>query len=161
MSARYTKEWTVTVRRKDVYFDVDLLSLYYAETAGGENPVRDNRVATETASAGNRRIVKRKCDHRASDIRRVLARFLAPGEASSADDALEDADWTFRLAVSTEAEDATLATLADLAHEYIVTGGLLDFFTAIGVNGNRESLQERADAALEDIRRIIHHRPMP
>jgi len=162
MDTTYMKEWTATVSRKDVYFEIDSLSHYYAEASGGENLVRDNRVATETASGGQKRIIKRLCDHRASDLRVALARFIKPiSPTATASDALVDADWSFNLCVPTEAEDNTLATLTDLMHDYIVNGSLQDYYAEIGVNGNRESLQARANAALSSIFEIIYFRPMP
>lgn len=161
MNANYMKDWTVTLAKKDVYFDIDFLSHKYSETSGGENPVRDDGVATETDAAGSKRIVRRLCDNRAADIRVQLARFIKPTSAVSGNDTQDDANWTFNLYVPTEADGSTLAPLAELFHEYIVTGALHDYYAHLGVNANREFLQNRGMAALARIRELIYYRPMP
>ena len=161
MSANYTKDWTITVSKNDVYFDIDYLSLKYAETSGGENPVRDDNVATETADGGSKRIVKRLCDHRASDIRTLLAKYIKSENTAAGTDAFADANWVYILSISTEADGNTLSSLADLIHDYIVNGALNDYYAQLGVNGNREALQIRAKAAYEGIRQLIYFRPMP
>ena len=161
MNTTSTKERTITVSKKDVFFDIDALSLYYAEASGGENPVRDNRVAVETAAAGQGRVMKRLCDHRASDIREVMKKFIKSTTGTGGNDTLDTGNWTYTIVISTEAEDNALATIADFCHEYIVTGALNDYYAELGVNGNRESLQNRADKALARIRELIYFRPMP
>lgn len=161
MNTNYTKTWTVTVKKKDVFFDIDMLSLSYSETSALEAPVKADRIATETASDGGRRIITRMCDHRVSDLRQLLERFIAPVSASAANDTLATADWTFNIRISEEAEDNTLATLADFFHDYIVSGALADYYAQIGQQGNRESLNLRAENDIARIRELIFFRPMP
>ena len=161
MNASYMKDWTVTLAKKDVYFDIDSLSLAYSEVSGGENPVRDNHVATETDDSGNKRVLRRLCDNRAADIRTQLARFIKPTVGTSGNNTQTDSDWTFTLSVPTECENNSLVALAELFHEYIVTGALHDYYAHLGVNANREFLQNRANAALARIRELIYYRPMP
>jgi len=161
MNTRNTKIWTITLVKKDVFFDIDILSLYYSEVSAGEAPAKADRIATETSSIAGRRIVTRMCEHRLGDIRRTLARFLGEEEASASDDRLSEGDWTIRLCISTEAEESTLGAITDACHDYLVAGGLADYYAQIGVNGNREALQARADADMVKLRELIYFRPMP
>ena len=161
MSSSYTKDRTITIKKKDVFFDIDYLSHHYAEITAGEAPVKANIVATETQSAGGTRIFTRLCDHRMSDIRQLLEKFIEIDAMASVDNDLEDGDWEIALTVSTESEDNTLATIADLIHDYLVSGALADYYAQIGVQGNRESLNLRAQNDYDRIRELIYYRPMP
>lgn len=156
-----TKTWTVTVKKADVFFDIDMLSLAYSEMAAADAPLKADHIATETASDGGRRIITRMCDHRVSDLRQLLEKFIAPVTATTANDTLVTGDWTFNIRISVEAEDNTLATITDLCHEYIVSGALADYYAQIGQQGNRESLQARAAEALSRIKELIYFRPYP
>lgn len=161
MNTAYTKVYTVTLKKKDVFYDIDMLSLYYSEITGGGDLAKENRVATETDATGGNRIITRLCDHRVSDLRQHLAKFINNETAAAANDMLDNGDWEISLRVSTEAEDNTLSPLTDLMHDYVVNGALTDYYVNIGVTGNIESLRKRMDEDLARIRELIYHRPMP
>ena len=161
MNTSYTKQRTITIRKKDVFFDIDILSLYYSEVSAGEVPVKADRMAAETASDNGRRIVTRMCDHRIADVRTLLKKFIDVTTAETASDAIATGDWVFNIRITEEAEDNTLATIADLIHDYVVSGALSDYYAQIGVQGNRESLNLRAENDLARIRELIYFRPMP
>ena len=156
-----TKVRTVSLHKKDVYFDADFLSLYYSETQAGDQPLKADRIATETQAEGGNRIIHRLCNHRVADLRQHIEKVLEEESMESSDDTLESGDWTFTIRISVEAEDNIFPTLADLFHGYVVNGALADWYAQLGVQGNRESLQMRADADLARIRELIYHRPMP
>lgn len=156
-----TKVRTVSLHKKDVYFDADFLSLYYSDTTAGDQPTKADRIATETQAEGGNRIIHRLCNHRVADLRQHIEKVLEEETAESSDDTLESGDWTFTIRISIEAEDNIFPTLADLFHGYVVNGALADWYAHLGVQGNRESLQMRADADLARIRELIYHRPMP
>lgn len=161
MNTTNTKTWTITIRKEDVYFDMDMMSMMYSDVTAGDSPIKGDRIATETASDASKRIIRRLCDHRVSDIRQLLEKFIDSTTATTANNALSTSDWTLNLRITTEAEDNTLATITDLCHDYIVTGALADFYAQIGVAGNRESLNIRANEDLARIKKLIFHRPMP
>lgn len=161
MNTLNTKSRTITIKKADVYFDVDKLSLDYSDIAAADAPVKADRIATETQAAGGERIIRRMCDHRMSDIRQLLQKFITPTNVTTADDTLDTGNWVIGITITTEAEDNTLASIADLIHDYIVTGALADWYAQLGVQGNRESLNLRAEAAKKEIRELIYFRPMP
>jgi hypothetical protein len=161
MDTRYTKTRTVTVKKKDVYFDIDYLSWYYAHTSAGDDAVKGDAISTETDRPGGRRIVKRLCDRKASDLKTELEKFLDVTTVTSADDTYADANWVFNVRITTEAEDNIFPTLADYFHHYIVDGALAAYYAEIGVQGNRESLQKNCADYIENIRRLVFHRPQP
>ena len=161
MTAPNTKSRTITIAKKDVYFDMEALSISYADTVGGDNLIGKDRMAIDVQDANGLRTARRLADHRASDIRQLLQKFIETATAESANDSLSDTDWTFSIRITTEADDNILAPLADEMHEYIVSGALLDWYTQLGINGNMESLQNRCDAALARMRELVYYRPMP
>ena len=156
------KEWTITVARNTLFTDIDILSQRYSEVgAASDNLMRGDRISTDTLATVDAHIVKRLCDHRANDIRQVMARFLyEPSAASAATDAAADTDIVFTLSVPTEAENALLPVITDLCHDYIVNGALADYYAQIG-SGNTELPSRRANECLARIRELIYHRPMP
>lgn len=160
MNARYTKVRTLTVKKKDVYFDIDYLSWFYSKTSG-DSAVRADAISTETDAPGGRRAIKRLCDRRASDLRTELEKFMEITAVTSADNTFSDANWVYEVRITTEAEDNIFATMADYFHHYIVDGALADYYAEIGVQGNRESLQMRCRDDIENIRKLVYHRPMP
>lgn len=161
MNYEYTKVRTVTVKKKDVFFDIDYLTLYNSELTAGEAPVKADRIATESSASGGNRILTRLADHRVSDIRQLAEKFMEMRNDEETDNSLESTDWTFTFRMPFEVEDNIFPVLADLFHEYIVNGTVADWYAQIGVNGNREVLQSRANDDLARIRELIYHRPMP
>ena len=164
MNSSDTKTWTINISKKDVFFDIDLLSLYYSEVSAGDAPVKADRIATETAKESQTRIFTRLCDHRMSDIRQLLEKFIRAVETptSTGSDTLDTStNWQIRIRITEEAEDNTLATIADFIHDYLVSGALADYYAQIGQQGNRESLNLRAQNDYERIRELIYYRPMP
>lgn len=153
------KTRTITLSKQDIFFDIDKLSLSYSERE--DDVVKADHIAAETASKSGRRIITRMCDHRFADILYAVEKFIAPANETSASNAFNDSDYTITLSITEEAPDNILSTIADQAHQYIVCGSLADYYAQIGVQGNRESLQMRADAALKSIRELIYFRPMP
>lgn len=157
----YTKDWTITLKKEDVYFDVEKLSLSYSDTVGGDNIVGRDRMALDVNTESDLRTVQRLCSARFSDVRQLLAKFLKAETASAADDTLEDEDWVLELTITTETPDSIIKPISDLIHDYTVNGALLDWYTQLAINGNREALQAKAAEDLARIRELIYFRQMP
>lgn len=165
MSSSNTKDWKITISKKDVFFDIDLLSLYFSEVVAGDSPVRADRIAAETAKPSQARVFKRLCDHRLSDIKQLLEKFISTETSTSttreSNNTLVDDNWEVDITINIEADDNTLPTITDLVHDYLVSGALADYYAQIGQQGNRESLNLRAQNDYDRIRELIYYRPMP
>lgn len=161
MNSAYLKTRTVTVKKADVYFDIDMLSLDYSRMAV-DDVQKGDTLSTETATENGRRIIKRLCDHAAGEIRTLLEKFIDDTtSATTADNTFADTNWVFTLRLPTEAPDNILAPLADHCHQFIVNGALAEWYAHLGQNGNRESLQMRCNEAKERIRQLVFFRPQP
>ena len=165
MNTTDIKTWTITVNKKDVFFDIDLLSLYFSEVVSGDAPAKADRIAAETAKPSQARVFKRLCDHRLSDIKQLLEKFITPVTSTnvtrSASDTLVDTNWQISITITSEADDNTLPTITDLVHDYLVSGALADYYAQVGIANNRESLNLRAKNDYDRIRELIYYRPMP
>lgn len=159
MNTANTKERTITVKKKDVFLDIDYLSLNYAE--GEADVVRANSISTETDDATGVRVITRLCDHRVSDLKQILKKFIKSVTSSSTNNTYSSSDWVFNIVISTEAEDNIFPSLCDLFHDYIVSGALADYYAQVGKTGNIESLRLRCDNDIARIRELIYFRPMP
>ena len=165
MSSSNTKDWKITISKKDVFFDIDLLSLYFSEVVAGESPMKSDRIAAETAKPSQARVFKRLCDHRLSDIKQLLEKFISSETSTSttreSDNTLVDDNWEVDITINIEADDNTLPTITDLVHDYLVSGALADYYAQVGIANNRESLNLRAQNDYDRIRELIYYRPMP
>jgi len=156
-----SKSRTITIKKKDVFFDIDALSLSYAEVSGGDNAVRVDAVSSETDTAAGTRKFKRLADRRAADLNTVMRRFLATVTASSADDQLSTSDYVYSLTVDDEFEDSMIEPITAEMHDYIVKGALADWFNEIGIKGQHDTLAAEAESAVARIRELIYYRPIP
>ena len=161
MNTTNTKTRTITIHKKDIFYSEDFLTLFFSEVSGGQSASVRDHIAMDTEESGQQREARRLCDHRVSALREALHKFIDSTTASTADNTLSNSDWVFNLRLSTECEDNILEPIADLMHEYIICGALSDWYAHLGVANNRESLQNRADAALARIRSLIYYKPMP
>lgn len=152
---------TITINKTQVFYDMDALSLGFSEVSGGPEVRRADRLALDTSSDQGGRIAKRLCDHRMSDIRQLLEKFLTSSSSSTASDTIDNGDWTISLNMPDEAQDNILGTMADLIHEYVVNGALADYYAEMGAGVNIDTLNNRCNADLARIRELIYYRPMP
>lgn len=157
----YTKDWTITLKKEDVYFDVEKLSLSYSDTVGGDNIVGRDRMALDVSTESDLRTVQRLCSARFCALQQQLTKFVKEEITTSADNTLADEDWVLELTITTEAPDSIVKPLTKLMHDYIVSGALLDWYTQLAINGNREALQANTSDALARIKELIYFRQMP
>lgn len=170
MDTTYRKIWEIKVGMNNLLTDIDILSKAFSEVGGaGDNLRRSDRIATDTLIATDEHILRRFCEHRISDIKQALSRFVytppttpkTDASNASATDAKGTTDaYTIMLYVPTDAENSLLPAITDLCHDYIVNGALADWYGKIG-SGNMEQATMRANESLARIRELVYHRPMP
>ena len=156
-----SKSRTITIKKKDIFIDIDSLSLSFSEVSGGEGAARADAIATETDTTAGTRKYTRLADRRAADVRSALRRFIATATSSSADDLLSTSDYAYALTLDSEFEDAMLEPLTAEIHDYIMKGALADWFDGIGLKAQHDSLDAEAETAMTRIKEIIYYRPVP
>lgn len=156
-----SKSRTITIKKKDIFFDIDSLSLSFSEVSGGDGIARADAIATETDTTAGTRKHKRLADRRAADIRTLLRRFITTTTSSSANDQLSTSDYTYALTLDSEFEDAMLEPLTAEIHDYIVKGALADWYDGIGLKNQHDTLDAEAETAKARIKELIYYRPVP
>ena len=156
-----SKSRTITIKKKDIFFDIDSLSLSFSEVSGGDGIARADAIATETDTTAGTRKHKRLTDRRAADIRTLLRRFITTTTSSSANDQLSTSDYTYALTLDSEFEDSMLEPLTAEIHDYIVKGALADWYDEIGLKAQHDTLDAEAETAKARIKELIYYRPVP
>lgn len=155
------KSRTITIKKDDIFFDIDSLSLSFSEVSGGDGIARADAIAAETGTTAGTRKYTRLADRRAADIRTLLRRFLTTTSASTANDQLSTSDYAFALTLDSEFEDAMMAPLTAEIHDYIMKGALADWYDGIGLKAQHDTLDAEAEAAKARIKELIYYRPAP
>jgi hypothetical protein len=155
------KSRTITIKKDDIFFDIDSLSLSFSEVSGGDGIARADAIAAETGTTAGTRKYTRLADRRAADIRTLLRRFLTTTSASTANDQLSTSDYAFALTLDSEFEDAMMAPLTAEIHDYIMKGALADWYDEIGLKAQHDTLDAEAETAKARIKELIFYRPAP
>ena len=155
------KSRTITIKKDDIFFDIDSLSLSFSEVSGGDGIARADAIAAETGTTAGTRKYTRLADRRAADIRTLLRRFLPTTSATTANDQLSTSDYAFALTLDSEFEDAMMAPLTAEIHDYIMKGALADWYDGIGLKAQHDTLDAEAETAKERIKELIYYRPVP
>lgn len=160
MALTDVKTRIVTLKKKDLFHDIDMLSLSFSRTSGGEEVRRADSLATDTSTTNGTRTFTRLADKRMSDIRQTLSEFLNTATQASLDDSLDTSNYVISFSVTTELDDKVLESLVALMHDYVVKGSLADWYAEIGA-GPAASLLPMATESLARIRELMYHRPIP
>lgn len=160
MALTDVKTRTVTLKKRDLFHDIDMLSLSLSRTSGGDEVRRADSIATDTSTTNGVRAFTRLADKRVADIRQLLSDFLIIATQASLDDTLDPSDYVITLSVTTEMQDSMLDAIVRLMHDYVVKGALADWYTEIGV-GPAANLLQIASEDLARIRELIYYRPIP
>ena len=155
------KSRTITIKKKDIFFDIDSLSLSFSEVSGGDGIARADAIATETDTTAGTRKYTRLADRRAADIRTLLRRFITTTTASTVNDQISSSDYAYALTLDSEFEDSMLQPLTAEIHDYIVKGALADWYDEIGLKAQHDTLATEAESAVARIKELLYHRPIP
>ena len=155
------KSRTITIKKKDIFFDIDSLSLSFSEVSGGDGIARADAIATETDTTAGTRKYTRLADRRAADIRTLIRRFITTTTASTVNDQISSSDYAYALTLDSEFEDSMLQPLTAEIHDYIVKGALADWYDEIGLKAQHDTLATEAESAVARIKELLYHRPIP
>ena len=155
-----TKSRTITIKKNDIFFDINALSLSLTQATGAD-VVKADAISTDSLSATGQRELTRLVDRRAGEIRSMLRKLITTDTASSANDQLSTADFAFALTVDTEFDDNQMVPLTALMHEYIVKGALSDWYKNNGINGAGDSLASELKGIEERIKELAFYRTVP
>ena len=129
------KTRTITIMKKDIFFDVDAVTHVYARTTEGGGIRRADSLESDSAEPMAESLLTRFADHRAGELNERLGRFIkaASSPVTSASSVLGNAvSYTFDFQVEDAFQDELLQSLAAAMEKYISHGVTADWYSATG-----------------------------
>ena len=152
------KTRTITLKKKDIFHDIDVLSLSLSKL--GDDVKKADTIATDTSTTNGTRIFTRLADKRVSDIRTALKDFLSAVTQTEGNDLISSSDYAISLYVTDELPDYVITSIIALMHDYVVKGALGDWYAELSV-GPSANLIQMANDSLVKIRELIYERIIP
>lgn len=156
-----SKSRTITIKKKDILFDMESLSLSLSDVTAVDDVRRKDAMSIDTTSDNGLRDATRLADRRAGEIRSMLRKLVTTATAASTNDQLSTADYAFALTVDDEFDDNQMVPLTALMHEYIVKGALSDWYKNNGINGAGDALASELKGIEERIKELAFYRTVP
>jgi len=157
------KTRTITIPKKDIFFDVDAVTHVFSRASEGNGLQRADAVESDTGDDLNRELITRFADHRASELSENIGRFLsASGSAvSSATVGISTAtEYNFSLHVEDAFLDEMMGALADQIEGYIANGVIADWYGTVEDAG-AATYAQKLPVFLSRIQSIIVKRKFP
>lgn len=145
-----SKKRTITLYKQAVHYDIDALTYKLTEsTMQAADQKAKSSVASDRNDAFDASVLARLTDYRDATLRRRLLFCLSEEECESFNNKPDTNEtYVYDLVVPGGFRDVSLKTIGVKMHEYLVKGGLLDWYIQTGVNLNTNPLAEQV-AALE------------
>ena len=146
-----TKVRTITLYKKAIHYDIDALTYKLTEaTMQGVDQKAKSAVASDHMDNFDESVLGRLTDYRDATLRRRMQFCLEEEEVTSfSNKPKTDPSYDFKLKLPIGFKDSGLQTLGTKMHEYMVKGGLLDWYIQTGVSVNITPLQTQV-SELED-----------
>ena len=151
MTPYTTKERKITLHKAAVHYDIDALTYKLTEaTMQGADQKAKAAVASDREDAFDSSVLGRLTDYRDATLRRRLQFCLKEEEVVEFSNKPTTTDkYEYALVVAEGFKDSSLQSLGTKMHEYMVKGGLLDWYVQTGAVTNTRALEEQV-ARLED-----------
>jgi len=142
MEVYETKTRKITLYKKGVHYDIDALTYKLTEaTMQGVDQKARSAVASDKDEVFDASILNRLTDYRDASLRRRLQFCLKEEEVMTfTNKPSDEASYDYELVLPVGFKDASLQVLGTKMHEYLVKGGLLDWYIQTGANINTQSL---------------------
>lgn len=159
-----TKTRTITIYKKDIYFDIDAVTHTYSrEYKDALTAMQRDRLSTDVDEQNDLAIMTRCADIRYAALKNVMAFALQTETSTATNDSLSlDAtgSYTFTLSINSRFEDKNLTAITALIHEYMVKGTLKDWYELIGIPRG-DLYSARLKEIEQTIKSLLIHRSIP
>ena len=152
------KTRTITLKKKDIFHDIDVLSLSLSKFS--DDVKKADTIATDTSTANGTRNFTRLADKRVGDLRTILKSFLTPVTKTEGNDLLVSGDYVISIYITDELPDSVIDSIIPLMHDYVVKGALADWYTEINA-GPAANLIQLANDSIAKVRELIYERVIP
>lgn len=145
METYQTKERVITLYKQNVHYDIDALTYKLTEaTMQAADQKAKSAVASDKDEAFDASVLARLTDYRDATLRRKLQFCLKEEEITSFDNKPSgDESYIYTLIVPVGFKDVMLKTIGTKMHEYMVKGGLLDWYIQTGTSTNIRPLSDQ------------------
>lgn len=145
METHETKERVITLYKKNVHYDIDALTYKLTEaTMQGADQKAKSAVASDKDEVFDASVLARLTDYRDATLRRRLQFCLKEEEITSFDNKPSaDDSYIYNLVVPVGFKDVMIKTIGTKMHEYLVKGGLLDWYVQTGTSTNIKPLSDQ------------------
>lgn len=157
MKVYETKERTITLYKKAIHFDIDALTYKLTEaTMHNVDQKAKSAVASDREDSFDATVLGRLTDYRDATLRRRMQFCIKEEEVISFDNKPKtDPSYDYTLILPEGFKDSNLQNLGTKMHEYLVKGGLLDWYVQTGVNVNITPLQAQVNELEDSIVNMI------
>lgn len=127
------KSRTITIPKKDIFFDVDAVTHIYAKANEASGLHHADAVESDSGDTFASLNLTRFSDQRVAELQERISRFLNAETKTAATVAIGSAtSYTISLYVEAGFQDELLEPLASAMEKYIAHGVIADWFTAAG-----------------------------
>jgi len=129
-----TKLRKITVYKRDVYDDIELLTYKHVEGSDIQGAEKRNAVSADTTEGLDGRIIIRLVAFRDAQLRKLMPFAMAKRTDLGADDVmtLDDDRFHYWLKLPEDFDDNLLEPLAEYFHRFLVWGALYDWYGQLG-----------------------------
>ena len=132
------KTRTVTIARNDILFDVDAATHAFSTANWNKDPKKADAIESDSGDATNLSMLQRFEDHRISELKDRLSKFLSSATSTSATGAIDtSSSVVFSFNVEDAFQDELLDPLAKSVQDYISKGVIADWYKA---NGDQQAV---------------------
>lgn len=127
------KTRTITIPKKDIYFDVDAATHVFAKASEASGQQRADALESDTGDDFSKNLITRFADRRVAELRDRLSHFITTTTAADHTVAISSGTgYEFSFSVEDAFQDELLASLADDMEAYIANGVISDWFLSAG-----------------------------
>lgn len=150
-----TKILTIRLYRKEIFYDMDSRSYKRVDASMQDrDPRSKNAVQSDVTETLDGSIMKRLADSRDAELRKKMLWCLRGDDVTEVDNIpVEDDQYVYRIEVPADFSSDRLKVLRTKMHDYIVRGGLLEWYYECGLSDG--SLSAEIDMLLSDINSLL------
>lgn len=155
------KTRTITILKKDIFFDVDAATHVFAKATETENLRRADALESDTLDPLRVSMVTRYADRHVAELKERLSRFLT-SETQTAHSATisTNTSYIFSLYVEDAFQDEVLEALGSAMEQYVADGCIADWYKDVG-DAQSTAYQQYQQARITSILGYLVKRKFP
>lgn len=155
------KDITITIPKKDIYFDVDSATHAFAKVTEGTSLHRADNLESDTDDETAKSMVVRFADRRYAELKRLLSRFMKTGTGTTSTVGITTATtYVYTLNLEDAFQEELTADVGQEMESYIANGVICDWYATLG-DAQTQAYAAMLPVILNRIIGLIVSRKMP